>query len=102
MMKPHGSDTLNPLYVADHAQRAELVKEAGALPNIIISSGAAASAVMLASGYFNPLDGYMDIAEAMSVAEQNDRSDVARMMAEALALYEQGRPARAFFNENPD
>ena len=40
--------------------------------------------------------------QAMSVAEQNDRSDVARMMAEALALYEQGRPARSFFNQNPD
>ena len=40
--------------------------------------------------------------QAMSVAEQNDRSDIARMMAEALALYEQGRPARSFFNQNPD
>lgn len=40
--------------------------------------------------------------QAMSVAEQNDRSDVASMMAEALALYEQGRPARAFFNQNPE
>ena len=38
--------------------------------------------------------------QAMSVAEQNDRSDVARMMAEALALYEQGRPARTFFSQN--
>ena len=74
-MKPHGSDTLNPLYVADHAQRAELVKEAEALPDIIISSGAAASAVMLASGYFNPLDGYMDIAEATSVAEHMSLDD---------------------------
>jgi|TARA_B100000686_G_scaffold149085_1_gene156375 tetratricopeptide (TPR) repeat protein len=40
--------------------------------------------------------------QAMSVAEQNDRSDVARMMAEALALYEQGRPARSFFSQNPE
>ena len=38
--------------------------------------------------------------QAMSVAEQNGRSDVAALMAEALALYEQGQPARTFFNQN--
>ena len=38
--------------------------------------------------------------QAMSVAEQNGRSDVAALMAEALALYEQGQPARQFFNQN--
>jgi Tfp pilus assembly protein PilF len=38
--------------------------------------------------------------QAMSVAEQNGRSDVAALMAEALALYEQGQPARAFFSQN--
>ena len=27
MIKPHGSDTLNPLYVADDAERAALIKE---------------------------------------------------------------------------
>ena len=26
MIKPHGSDTLNPLYVADEAKRAELLE----------------------------------------------------------------------------
>jgi sulfate adenylyltransferase len=69
MIKPHGSDTLNPLYVADDAERAALIKEAKNLPAIPISSGAAASAVMLGSGYFNPLTGYMNLAEAMSVAQ---------------------------------
>ena len=69
MIKPHGSDTLNPLYVADDAERAALTKEAENLPAILISSGAAASAVMLGSGYFNPLTGYMNIAEARSVAQ---------------------------------
>ena len=69
MIKPHGSDTLNPLYVADDAERAALIKEAKNLPTIPISSGAAASAVMLGSGYFNPLTGYMNLAEAMSVAQ---------------------------------
>ena len=69
MIKPHGSDTLNPLYVQDDAKRAELIKEAEGLPSIIVSSAAAANAVMLGGGYFNPLTGYMNVADAMSVAE---------------------------------
>jgi sulfate adenylyltransferase len=64
MIKPHGSDTLNPLYVDDAALRAE----AETLPSITVSSAAAANAVMLGSGYFNPLAGYMDLADAMSAA----------------------------------
>ena len=68
MIKPHGAETLTPLYVSDDAQRAELTKEAAQLPSVLVSSGAAASAVMLASGYFTPLTGYMNIAEATSVA----------------------------------
>ncbi|MFC1989884.1 sulfate adenylyltransferase [Chloroflexota bacterium] len=70
MIKPHGSDTLNPLYVSDDKKRAELVKEAESLPSIVISSAAAANAVMLASGYFNPLKGFMNLDEALSVAEK--------------------------------
>ena len=68
MIKPHGAETLTPLYVSDDAQRAELTKEAEQLPSVLVSSGAAASAVMLASGYFTPLTGYMNIAEAINVA----------------------------------
>jgi sulfate adenylyltransferase len=69
MIEPHGSKELKPLYVSDAAERAALAREAEALPAIAISSGAAASAVMLASGYFTPLDGYMDLAESLSVAK---------------------------------
>ena len=68
MIKPHGAEILTPLYVSDDAERTELTKEAEQLPSITVSSGAAASAVMLASGYFTPLTGYMNIAEATSVA----------------------------------
>ncbi len=68
MIKPHGAETLTPLYVADDAQRTELRKEAEQLPSVLLNSGAAASAVMLAAGYFTPLTGYMNIAEATSVA----------------------------------
>ena len=69
MIKPHGSETLNPLYVEDDVKRAKLLKEAKSLPSIKICSAAAGNAVMLGSGYFNPLTGYMNKAEALSVAK---------------------------------
>ena len=50
MIKPHGSDALNPLYVADEAKRTELLKEAEGLPQLLMCSQAAANAVMMASG----------------------------------------------------
>lgn len=75
MIKPHGSNTLNPLYVADDAKRAELQKEAEGLPKLLVSSQAAANAVMLGSGYFNPLKGYMNLADSMSVAENMKTTD---------------------------
>ncbi|MBF0477670.1 MAG: sulfate adenylyltransferase [Deltaproteobacteria bacterium] len=70
MIKPHGSDKLNPLYVMDDAKRAQLTKEAASLPSVVVSSAAAANAVMLGSGYFNPLTGYMNLADSLSVAEK--------------------------------
>ena len=70
MIKPHGSETLNPLYVEDDAKRAKLLKEAEGLPSITICSAAAGNAVMLASGYFNPLTGFMNKADALSVADK--------------------------------
>ena len=69
LIKPHGSDSLNPLYVADGAKRAELQKEAEGLPKLLVCSQAAANAVMMASGYFNPLTGYMNLADSLAVAE---------------------------------
>ena len=69
LIKPHGSDSLNPLYVADDAKRAELQKEAEGLPKLLVCSQAAANAVMLGSGYFNPLTGYMSLADSLSVAQ---------------------------------
>jgi sulfate adenylyltransferase len=69
MIKPHGSDKLNPLYVMDDAKRAALLKEAEGLPSIVVSSAAAANAVMMGAGYFNPLTGFMNLADAMGTAE---------------------------------
>jgi len=69
MIKPHGSETLNPLYVADAAQRAALLKEAESLPSLLLNSAAAANAVMLGAGYFNPLTGYQTKADALAIAK---------------------------------
>ncbi len=69
LIPPHGGDTLNPLYVDDRETRSGLEAEAGNLPALTISSAAAANAVMLAGGYFTPLTGFMDKADALSVAE---------------------------------
>jgi sulfate adenylyltransferase len=70
VIKPHGSDKLNPLYVMDASERAALTKEAATLPSIVVSSAAAGNAVMLGAGYFNPLTGYMNLADSMKVANE--------------------------------
>ena len=70
MIKPHGADALNPLLVTDQDQLNELQAEAETLPSMLLSSAAAANAVMLGGGYFTPLTGYMNLADALSVAEK--------------------------------
>jgi sulfate adenylyltransferase len=70
LIAPHGSSDLKPLFVDDSSRREALSQEAESLPSIVVSSAAAANAVMLGSGYFTPLAGYMNVAEALSVAEQ--------------------------------
>lgn len=72
MIKPHGGEKLTPLYVEDEGQRATLLKEAESLPKLLVNSATAANAVMLGAGYFTPLPGYMNKADAVSVA--NDMS----------------------------
>ncbi len=69
MIKPHGSDQLNPLFVYDSEKRHALVAEAESLPSMLLNSAAAANAVMMGGGYFNPLTGYMSLADALSVAD---------------------------------
>jgi sulfate adenylyltransferase len=68
MIKPHGAATLNPLFVDDPVRRRELRAEAETLPSLVLNSAAAANVVMLGAGYFTPLDGFMNVADAMSVA----------------------------------
>ena len=69
MIKPHGADQLTPLFVDDTEQHQALSAEAETLPSLLLSSAAAANAVMLGAGYFTPLTGYMNLADALAVAE---------------------------------
>ncbi|MFT6419506.1 MAG: sulfate adenylyltransferase [Porticoccus sp.] len=66
---------MNPLFVYDTEQHHQLLKEAEELPSLLLNSAAAANAVMLGAGYFNPLEGYMGLADAMSVAEKMHTTD---------------------------
>ena len=68
LISPHGSEELNPLLVYDAGENERLQHEARSLPALTVSSAAAANAVMMGAGYFNPLTGYMNKADALSAA----------------------------------
>ena len=70
MIKPHGSGELQPLFIEDVEERQVLLEEAASLPQLVLNSAAAANAVMLGTGYFSPLPGYMNAADAISIAEE--------------------------------
>jgi sulfate adenylyltransferase len=69
MIKPVGADELKPLFVYDSEKHHALMKEAESLPSVVISSQAAGNAVMMGGGYFTPLTGYMNVADAMGACE---------------------------------
>lgn len=75
MIKPHGSDELNPRYIDDAEKRQTLIQEAEKLPSLLLNSAAAANAVMLGAGYFNPLPGYMNLRDSISVATDLHTTD---------------------------
>ncbi len=75
MINPVGSNSLKPLFVDDDAARAALIEEARDLPSVEISSAAAANAVMLGGGYFSPLEGYMNLADALGCARDMHTTD---------------------------
>ena len=88
MIKPVGSDELNPLFVYDDAEHDKLSKEAETLPSVIISSQAAGNAVMMGGGYFNPLKGFMNVADAMGAAEKMTLTDGSFFPVPVLCLLE--------------
>lgn len=69
MIKPYASEQVKLLYVENETERDKLKKEAANLPPLILNSAAASNAIMLASGYFTPLKGYMNLADSLSIAE---------------------------------
>ena len=75
LVRPHGSVELQPRFVYDSERHHQLMHEAESLPSIVVSSAAAANAVMLGAGYFNPLHGYMNLADTLSVAESLRTAD---------------------------
>jgi len=75
VIKPHGAESLRPLFVESAEQRAELFEQAKNLPQMLVSSATAANAVMLAGGYFTPLTGFMNKADALSVARSMTLDD---------------------------
>jgi len=88
MINPVGSDTLQPLYVYDEDERALLVAAAEELPSLLVSSATAANAVMLGGGYFTPLKGYMNLADALAVARDMRTVDGAFFPVPILNLVE--------------
>jgi sulfate adenylyltransferase len=75
VIKPHGADALKPRFVADENARKRLLAEAKSLPSLLLSSAAASNSVMLGSGYFTPLEGFMNRQDALSVATQLKTAD---------------------------
>jgi sulfate adenylyltransferase len=69
MIYPYRANAINGLYVEDANVRATLREQAQSLPALLLNSSAAANVVMLGSGYFTPLSGFMDKGDALSVAQ---------------------------------
>ena len=75
MIKPVGASELKPLFVYDSDKHDALMHEAESLPSVLISSSAAGNAVMMGAGYFTPLNGFMNLADALGAAERMILSD---------------------------
>ena len=88
MIKPVGSDTLQPLFVYDSDKHDALSHEAEGLPSLLISSQAAGNAVMMGGGYFSPLKGFMNVADAMGAAQKMTLTDGAFFPVPVMCLVE--------------
>jgi sulfate adenylyltransferase len=88
MINPVGSAELQPLFVYDPDTHHKLSHEAESLPSVMISSQAAGNAVMMGAGYFNPLKGFMNVADAMGAAEKMTLSDGSFFPVPVMCLVE--------------
>ena len=68
MIPPYSADKLNGLFIDDDDDRLATEENAANLDNLIISPSAVANVVMLGSGYFTPLNGFMNKSDALSVS----------------------------------
>ena len=75
MIKPHGSDALQPLLISDPEKNRMLTAEAEHLLSLLLNSATAANVVMLGGGYFTPLRGFMDLTDALAVAKTMHTAD---------------------------
>ncbi|KOR31137.1 sulfate adenylyltransferase [Achromatium sp. WMS2] len=88
MIKPVGSDELKPLFLYDSEQHQQVAKEAKNLSSVIISSQAASNAVMMGGGYFTPLTGFMNVADALGVCENMRMTDGSFFPVPVMCLLE--------------
>jgi sulfate adenylyltransferase len=88
MIKPVGSDELHPLFVYDPDTHHQLMHEAESLPSVVISSQAAGNAVMMGGGYFTPLKGFMNVADALGTCETMRLTDGSFFPVPILCLLE--------------
>lgn len=88
MIKPIGSDVLQPLFVYDTDEHQELRREAETLPSVIVSSQTAGNAVMMGGGYFSPLKGFMTVGDAIGCSENMKMSDGSFFPVPILCLQE--------------
>jgi len=54
---------------ADAKREKEILAKADEYKSIVVSSAAAANAVMMGSGYFSPLTGYMTLVDSLKIAD---------------------------------
>ena len=88
MIKPVGSDTLQPLFVYDSEKHHEPVRESPEIPSAVVNSQPACNAVIMCGGYFNPLKGFMTVGDAMGCAENMKMSDGSFFPVPVLCLLE--------------
>ncbi len=88
MIKPVGSDELQPLFIYDADKHHAVTHEAESLPSVVISSQAAGNAVMMGAGYFNPLKGFMNVADAVGAADKMTLTDGSFFPVPVLCLLE--------------
>ena len=88
MIKPIGSDELHPRYIYDEVEHEKITHEAESLASVVISSQAAGNAVMMGAGYFSPLKGFMNVADAMGAAQKMTLTDGSFFPVPVLCLLE--------------